>query len=303
MMMAILSCRLNQMPGIILAVGAMLVVSLAACDSLTPEAATLTPTWAYSAPTLEPSPAVVLGPPSERAPDADYTGPGQTNPTAAALPWDSDLPPVVVDSSGNVKTVQIALRDNTILFGDLHEHPPVQTEQGNLDQRLPGVLFVGATPDEWGIFPSRLRDAGFTVLVMDMQDRLASADLTDVIQAFSAVGSVHPGLIGLIGASEGADQALIGCALEYLCDAVVLLSPLGRDTLVNVMAQYNPRPLLVAASRDDPVSFAAAQALQVVATGPIAVLFPDGAGHGIDMLTDPDLTQAIIQWMQQYLVE
>lgn len=295
--------RLNQTPNVLVAVCYFVAFSISACESLTPEAATLTPTWAYSAPTLEPSPAVVIGPPSERAPNSDYTGPGQTSPTAAALPWDSDLPPIEIASSGNVKTVQITLRDSTILVGDLHEHPSIQTEQASTTQRLPGVLFLGAPPDLWGIFPAQLRDAGFTVLVMDMQDRYTSADFVDVIQAFSEVGSVHPGHIGVVGTEDGADQALIGCAVEYLCDVVALLSPLGRDTLVNMMVQYNPRPLLIAASRGDTVSFEAAQAIQAVVTGPNAGHFLDGTERGTNLLNDRNLSRSIIEWMRLYLAE
>lgn len=279
--------------------GSVTALLLAACGALTPVVPTLTPTWEYSAPTMESSPTFVIRPPTDIPPD--YANIGQSNPMAAALPWDSDLPPMVVDYGGHTKTVQIALRDNTILFGTLHEMPSVLPGQA---QRLPGVLLIGETPEAWGIFPAQLRDAGFTVLVMDMQDRLSSTDFIDVIQAFAAGGSVHPGLVGVIGASEGADQALIGCAVELLCDAAVLLSPIERDTLANVVAHYNPRPLLLAASRNDAVAYEAARAVQAAATGRVTGLFYERPGRGAALLlAEPELFEAVILWMRESLVE
>jgi hypothetical protein len=205
---------------------------------------------------------------------------------------------VVVDSLSGLKTAQIALRDNTVLYGVLYENPP-----GLIEGRLPGVLLIGSHAEGWGEFPAQLRDSGFTVLAVDMGNRLSSVDFTDVMQAFSELGTTHPGLMAVIGADEGADQALIGCAVELLCDTVVLLSPIGRDTLINIMASYNPRPLLVAASRDDPIAYPSAQALQIVATGEIIGQFPESAGHGVELLNDPGLVQTIIQWMQRFLAE
>jgi hypothetical protein len=280
----------------LLIIGLSLLILVSACDALTVTPVPLTATWEYSAPTLAASPVVPIRPPTERPPD--YIGPGQSNPTAAALPWESDLPPMVIDSASGLKTAQIALRDNTVLYGVLYENPP-----GLVEGRLPGVLLIGSQGEGWGVFPEQLRDAGLTVLVVDMGNRRSSIDFVDVIQAFSELGTVHPGLMAVIGADAGADQALIGCAVDFLCDTAILLSPIGRDTLVNIMASYNPRPLLIAASRDDPIAYPSAQSLQIAATGEIVGHFPESAGHGVELLKNPELVQTIIQWMQRFLVE
>ena len=284
-------------PRCFLVLGFLFLMLLVACGPVTSEAPTLTPTWAYTAPTLEASPVVLIYPPTEVP--ADYIGPGQSNPTAAALPWDSSMPPILIEFVGSeVMHAQIPLGDGTVLQGMLYQiaTPP------ELRQYWPGVLLVGASPESWGDFPLQLRDAGFTVLVMEMEYRLTVADFTDVLQAFNQVGTVMRGRIGVIGADVGAGQAFMGCAIEWLCRVAVLLSPMSQEALLNVVDAYNPRPFLVAASRDDTTAFETAQSLEGAATGEISALYYDSAGHGVELLTAPGLPQAMIDWLQRFLI-
>jgi hypothetical protein len=171
-------------------------------------------------------------------------------------------------------------------------------------ERVPGVLILATDRTAWGDFPARVQEAGFTVLVIGLRDPASESDFQAALQAFTEAGAVDSARIGVIGAAETADLAFIGCAADLLCDIAVLLSPIQRAPLLNVMAAYNPRPLLVAASEDDAESFATAQALQESASGEALFQPFTSAGQGTAMLQNrPDLTTLIVTWLTRWLVE
>ena len=94
---------------------------------------------------------------------------------------------------------------------------------------------------------------------------------------------------------------LRGCAAGQVCDTVVLLSPL--DETPDVMARYNPRPLMLVASEEDTESYAVVQALNDAATGDKLLQSFVSAGRGTAMLANrPDLGNLIIEWLQRQLV-
>ncbi|MBZ0302817.1 MAG: hypothetical protein K8J31_23940, partial [Anaerolineae bacterium] len=104
-------------------------------------------------------------------------------------------------------------------------------------------------------------------------------------------------------ASQGADQVLQGCAVIAACDTAVLLSPLDSADLNAVLAQFNPRPLMVVASQEDVDSFALASALDAAATGDKLFQPFDRAGHGTALLANrSDLGPLIIEWLQRQLI-
>jgi hypothetical protein len=277
------------------------IMLLTACEIMNPEIPEPSATWAYSGPTIEASPVVMIYPPTEVPPN--YVAPGRSSSEAAALPWDSALPPLIIERNDmGVQIIQIPLQDGTVLFGHLYEKLPGQI--GGLNPFQPGLLLVGAFPDDWATFPEQLRDAGFTVLVIDMDDRAAAGDLLDVLNSLLVVNSVDPSLIAIVGVDSGADQAMIACALESLCSAAVLISPVGRDTLANVIVDYGRRPLLAAASRDDPTASDVVRILQQMAQGEATILRYDGNAFGTQLLLNEiDLQLNIISWLQGLLIE
>ena len=120
-----------------------------------------------------------------------------------------------------------------------------------------------------------------------------------MLRALSEMGTVDPARIAVIGATLGADVGLVGCSLNELCDTIVLLSPQSRDTLLNVMITYNPRPLMLTASRED-TSYGVAQAIQNVARGEVLLQGYDNAGRGTELLSnEPNLTDTIITWLNR----
>lgn len=279
---------------IIAAVGVM----MAACSSLAPVPPTLTPTRAFSAPTLQPTPFVWIDPPTLVPSGMEYIG--RNNPDTGGLPANAEIPPLVVSGAGeNVQSVRVTIREGFTLVGDLYENPPLQTEQNLMIQRLPGILLLSTSAQAWGAFPSALRDAGFTVLVVEVYAGMTAAEVTIVLQALSEAQTVNPGLIAVIGAGEGADLGFLGCALDLICDGAALLSPVRAETLVNVMANYAPRPLLLVT---DDAEGTTAQTIQ--ASAGAALTLQTASGSGAAMLTaQPALTDSIVAWLRANLVE
>lgn len=292
--------RLYHMQWII----AVVVVLLAGCDVLNPVTPTTVPTWEFTGPTLEPTRPPISARATEPISGALFEG--QNNPTAAALPADSELPPVVLGQGEGSpeQDVQITLRDGFTVTGRLYSNPPVEIEGRVIAPRLPGLLLIGTPPVNWGDIPIRLRNNGYTVLAIDLGIRQTVQGFRDVLGAFSEVGSVAPGLISVVGVGQGADLALLGCAADQLCDALVLFGPLRGDMLADAMTDYNPRPLFVVASRDDTTSYQAAQRIAVVATGEIELELFEDAGRGIEILRNrPEIIDAMMNWLQLWLIE
>jgi hypothetical protein len=282
---------------------AIVVLMLVGCDTLTPEVPTPTPTWIFSAPTLEPTRDPLRARPTE--PPLVFGGLGQNNPTAAALPADSALPPIVEGDAitPTLQQVAIPLRSGGVITAELHQNPPVEFEGQRINTRLPGILLIGERIAAWGDFPASLREAGFTVLVADMGSATFTGDFQDVFGSLMEVGTVDPGRIAVIGSRAGADLTLIGCAQEPACDAVVLISPQNAETLTNVLGNYNPRPIYIAASNDDATAYETAQAVAGVATGDVTLDLPLSAGEGTEMLNQMErLTTDITDWLSQTLV-
>ncbi len=263
----------------------------AACETVTPP--TLTPTTALSGPTLAASPVIRPVLPTEIP--ADAIAIGQNNPTAAALPSGGEMPPVALATAipgSTHQIVQISLADGGRLEGDLYQSG---------DERVAGVVILATDRAAWGDFPAQVQASGLTVLVISLS---SVEDFQTVLQAFTAVGTVDPAHIGVVGAGETADLALLGCAADLLCDTAALLSPLAREALLNVMTAYNPRPLMVAASEDDAQSFAVAQAVQESASGEVLFQPFTSAGQGTAMLENrPDLGELVVTWLTRWLVE
>lgn len=276
----------------------LLLVLLTACDVLTPVVPTATPTRALSGPTAVVSPTVDIRPPTRDA-NAVVGGAGQNNPDTANIPAESNAPPVAVTAApgtdaGGGRLVQITLDDGTPQLGDLYE---AAADPATL-VLPPGVLLIADDPVTWGALPRRLNAAGLTVLVIAPRAGATSADFITIMSAFSALNTVAPGSMGVIGAEMGADFALIGCAVDALCDTVALLSPVSADTLVNVLPAYNPRSLLIAVGDADAAGRATADALIAAASPDSGLQAIPGTARGTALLdVQPALVDLLVDWM------
>lgn len=266
---------------------------LAACGP-EPVPFTPTPTWEFTAPTLEPSPTIEIldslalyGTPGE-------TGAGISNPTAQAFPSRGALPPVALGTRepDGGQRVQIALESGAMVPGLLYAASLT---------RLPGVMILARDTEAWRGLAQALRAAEMAVLIVEPPAGLRAIDTADLLLSFSEENGVDPARLALVGAEDLADQAFLGCAVDELCDLALLLSPLGRETLATVMSSYNPRPLLVAASTEDANAYATGASLVSLARGEARFIEAAG-GVGAAMLAqDAALPGALVGWMQDQM--
>ena len=262
-------------------------ILVSACDAL-PQAS-FEPVRRLSAPTLAASPTVPIFNSDEIY--GDTITDGQSDPTAQALPVDAPLPPLqsgLINEAGG-QSIQIILENAQLMDGELYENPDAG--------RVAGVLLLAPDRLTWGSLPADLYANGFTVLLVEMPTVARAADMDVLLTSLSEQGTVDPSRIAAIGAGEGADMALLGCAVYEICDAVVLLSPQNGEALVNVLPNFNPRPILVIAARNDTASYEAAARLSTAfAEGSQFMQPATGQGTGL-LALNSDLHSEIIRWL------
>lgn len=179
-----------------------------------------------------------------------------------------------------------------------------------------GILLVhdeGRTRADWSALATKLANAGFRVLAIDLRGHgastlpapLAETDWPKLVQDVStgAAWLQQAGVteIHLVGARLGANLGLNAAATNPAIVDVVLLSPSLNIHGVKVSATIAPlgtRSLLVATSDDDPVSLKTATWLVDQAQGPKHLATFPSAGTGARMLNSaPDLETLIVSWV------
>ena len=270
----------------------LLVILLAGCEGLVETVPTPTPT--RNIPTLQASPTVDARPPTPLPPEAVLQGnfAGRNNPTAAAAAAESGLLPGETDAPlDRPSLITITAADGRILNGELYSR----------DETSPGVLIIGSQFESWDGFPVMLRDAGFTVLLVEARIPALAGDFTAMLDNL-ILQNVDPARLAVIGSQNASETALIGCAGDARCGAVVLLSPIRETPLLGALRDYNPRPILIAASENDPEPYQAANALRLAATGDALFQPFEDAGRGTQILVQrPDMVQLIIDWLARYI--
>lgn len=270
----------------------LLLLAFAACDNIAP---TPTPTRPLSAPTLEASPTILPLMQAQEPTQLLYAG--QNDPTAAALPRDSELPPLAAGTIVPGQTrqpIQVTAPDGTQLSGDLYVSP-TQTLS-------PGILMLAADNAAWLDLPLQLQNKGYVVLVMPLRpntvasSETARGDFEAGIQALAQVAD--PGHLAVIGAETGADVALAGCSTEDLCKALALITPTDQQIAQLSITGYNPRPLFLAVSQTDSASFGIVENLRSLARGEVGYEASDAQGRGTGLLqARPAITDQIIEWL------
>jgi len=264
---------------------AFILVGCAASPSTTEIPA---PNRTLSAPTLAPSPTFSIQNSDELY--EQVTPDGLSNPTVQALPVDSGLPPLAIGTPSNdgAIPIQIVLDDSTALAGSLYE-------QAN--GRASGILLVSTDALGWGDLPQQLLLNGHTVLVVEASN-LAIIDMETLLIALIEMGSVDPARVAVIASRRIADTALLTCAVNQICDYLVLLSP--QDTGLSTQVEgYNPRPILVASAQTDAQSYPASIALVNNTTNGQLLAYAEGSGT--TLLFNTDLIPQIIGFLAPLL--
>lgn len=178
--------------------------------------------------------------------------------------------------------------------------------------------------DDWQAFAERLADAGINALAIDFRGHGASSrgvlgadgepELTrmpldvQAARAFLATRPdlVKPGLIGIAGASVGADVAILEAATDNAIKSLALLSPAMDYRTLRVeaaMKKYLPRPVLFVAATNDPYASRSVKQLSALGSGLREIKMLENAGHGTTMLVRyPDLARTLVDWFERTLL-
>lgn len=216
----------------------------------------------------------------------DQSAVGRTDPRFASLPVDGVLPPVPIGASA--RQVKVVLGDGAILVGERF---------GFGQPRRPGILILAKEVAVWLAAAQHMADAGFVVIALQISDWLETRHIETLLFSLAAVDSVDADRLAIIGEAQAADLALLGCAVNEVCDAAALFSPLSRDTLLNMLTSYGGRPLWLAAGQSDQEAYQTALQLSQDASGDIQ-FHELAAGRGIELLqAQPDLVDNLAAWL------
>ena len=209
------------------------------------------------------------------------------------------------------------------------EHVEVEGTDG---LKLAGTLYTpGDSPSPWPVvillhmmwgdrsswegFAIQLSDAGFSVFAVDMRGHgdtggevdwdLAGNDLQQVWNSLGARPEIDEDRMAVLGASIGANLALVTGADNSNVRTIVLLSPglnyAGVETR-DPLLTYGERPVLIVASQEDTYAADSSGRLEEIALGETRLVMYQGAGHGLHMFErEPELADLIINWLGDYL--
>ncbi len=225
-----------------------------------------------------------------------------TAPAASAVPGARPTPAAPV-------TVTITASDGSKLSADYY--PPVIVTQV-AGKKAPGVLLLHMLPGsraDWAAVARQLQAQGMAALALDFRGHGASAgpedwgksidDTRAAWETLLSMPEVDPQRTAIVGASVGANLALLIGANNAKVEAVVALSP-GDDFLgirpTGVLSNFGNRPVYLIASQDDAYSYASAQHMAPHLAGG-ETFFYTNAGHGTAMFSNPDLATRLLGWL------
>jgi dienelactone hydrolase len=227
------------------------------------------------------------------------------------------LLPAATDAA-TTRQVAIRTEDGVTLGATLFEAPRLPS---------PAVILLHMqtrTRDDWQALANQLADAGVHALAIDFRGHGASpigppaSDggldwprlVLDVQAArrFLAARSdlVRPSAIGILGASIGANAAILEAAGDPDIASIALLSA-GLDyrglRTSAALQKYGARPALFVAATNDPYALRSMRELAAIGGGIRDTRTLDDAGHGTAMLShDPELMRTLVDWFQRTLL-
>jgi dienelactone hydrolase len=191
--------------------------------------------------------------------------------------------------------------------------------------RAPAVILVHMlhkSRRDWDAVASSLASQGIGALAVDLRGHGESSGsipegetadysvlVRDVIAArhyLSSRGDVQPSRVGIVGASIGANLAVLEAASDPTIASIALLSPSADYRGLRIeaaMKTYAKRPALLIASDDDAYASRSVKELQKAGTGIREALILNHAGHGTVMLgRDSDLARTLVDWFRRTLL-
>ena len=206
---------------------------------------------------------------------------------------------------------EIEASDGLILIGTYYT--PADSESP-----WPGVILLHmlwSDRSAWDEYAYELAGNGFAVFALDMRGHgetggevnwdLAAEDIRLIWDNLSEREEIDPARMGIVGASLGANMALVSGANEPEVRTVILLSPglsyAGVETTVAIKA-YGERSVFIVASQEDTYAADSSEKLNELALGESKLEMYQDAGHGTFMLENqPELRGGIIDWLRDHL--
>ena len=206
---------------------------------------------------------------------------------------------------------EIEASDGLILIGTYYT--PADSESP-----WPGVILLHmlwSDRSAWDEYAYELAGNGFAVFALDMRGHgetggevnwdLAAEDIRLIWDNLSEREEIDPARMGIVGASIGANMALVSGANEPEVRTVILLSPglsyAGVETTVAIKA-YGERSVFIVASQEDTYAADSSEKLNELALGESKLEMYQDAGHGTFMLENqPELRGGIIDWLRDHL--
>lgn len=178
-----------------------------------------------------------------------------------------------------------------------------------------------ATKESWHVITNDLNKQGYKVLTIDLRGHGESTETTtgetlnyrtfndeehqtstlDVQAALKFLEQKGAREYAIIGASIGANLALIQASEDERVKNVVLLSP-GlnyRGLKLEKTAQKFKKPTLIIASQEDTYSANSSKTLHELIENSELIML-NNKGHGTNMFTQPGLKQKIINWVTNH---
>ncbi|MDP1572502.1 MAG: alpha/beta fold hydrolase [Vicinamibacterales bacterium] len=181
------------------------------------------------------------------------------------------------------------------------------------------VHMLSRSKDDWRGVAEGLQREGITALAIDLRGHGGSggtaaslpamtADVRAAVAWLRARPEVRPEAIGMAGASLGANLAMVVAAGQGAegVRSVALLSPsleYRGISLSGIMRRYGARPLLLAASTEDPLALRTIRDLAEDTQGIREQWVEPVAGHGTVLLDRaPDLVRTLVDWFRRTLL-
>lgn len=164
------------------------------------------------------------------------------------------------------------------------------------------VLLVGGGREPrsvWEGYAVRLRNESYRAWAIDGMDVDEAAKIS---LAASALRVLAPDGFKIVGASLGAEAALVAAVVEPCVAGVAQLSPVrdpsDQTRPVKAFNDYGDRPVFIAAALQDGASWPSAQENRLLARGDVTYVEAQGNAHGTDLLEDTAVEAALTAWLK-----
>jgi dienelactone hydrolase len=210
------------------------------------------------------------------------------------------------------RPVTLSSADGVTLSGELYEAAATPA---------PAVVLVhmlGRSRADWDDTATALAAAGVTALAIDVRGHGASGgsvrpltdavqDVRSALQWLSQRPGVRPDALGLVGASMGANLAVLAALDQPLARVVATVSLTldyqGLRISTEAFKALGGRAVWMAASREDPYAARTVAELSKEAPVPVEQILSVEPAHGSLLLrADPEVARSLVDWLRVRLL-